>query len=181
MFENALSPNNTRLLQDVPCALIPAEFARAWRQYTYRPLKFPRPGGLDTTCFVCEHNQLNIDPNSNDLDTSICVIRKDDWNTLNELYPVTGPLVEVVRREVPDEQNELHSSFVHDIPVCEDCRRTRCHCLTSPTLFLLTYPPMYVGNQTSTSQRSLSASWAPMIPTQHQRRLLAVFLRPVSP
>lgn len=89
MYENALGPNNTRLLQDVPCALVPADFARTWKQYIYRPMKYPRPEILDTTCFVCEHGKLNIDPNSNDLDSTICVVRRDDWDALAEMYVVT--------------------------------------------------------------------------------------------
>lgn len=42
-------------------------------------------------------------------------------------YDVTGPIIAVTRHETPDEQREIRSSFVHDIPVCEECRRTRYH------------------------------------------------------
>lgn len=96
MYENALSPNNTRLLQDVPCALIPADFVRTWRHYVYRPIKYPRPAGLDTACFVCKHDKLNIDPNSNDLDSTICVIRRDDWDALTEMYVTVTTVVDIV-------------------------------------------------------------------------------------
>lgn len=83
MHDNALV-GNTALLENVPCALIPATFVRSWRQWILRPGEHPRPDRLDNTPFLCPHDMLNIDPNL-DLDTSVCLVRREDWKTLEEL------------------------------------------------------------------------------------------------
>jgi hypothetical protein len=85
MHDNALN-GNTALLEDVPCAIIPAQFVRAWRQWLLRPGESIRPDTVDNSPFLCEHTKLNFDPNCPaDLDTSIAFVKRTDWNVLEEL------------------------------------------------------------------------------------------------
>lgn len=96
MHENALTGNSI-LLEDVPCALVPARFVRLWRQWLIRPTESPRPDTIDNTVFLCEHDKLVLDPNSSaDLDVSVvAVIKRSDWNILENLYvnmPICKPL-----------------------------------------------------------------------------------------
>jgi len=85
MHDNALN-GNTKLLEDVVCALVPAHFIRAWRQWIQRPGDCPRPDEVDNSPFICAHGLLQIDPNSNDLDSSMCLVRQEDWEVLENLY-----------------------------------------------------------------------------------------------
>ena len=86
MHDNALNGNNA-LLEDVPCAIVPSQFVRSWRQWLMRPSEIPRPETLDNSQFICEHDRLAFDPNvSGDLDTSMTIIKRRDWTALEELY-----------------------------------------------------------------------------------------------
>jgi hypothetical protein len=76
MHDNALN-GNTALLEDIPCAVVPAQFIRSWRQWLLHPADIPRPASLDNAAFICEHDMLVFDPNSpNDLDTSIGIVKR---------------------------------------------------------------------------------------------------------
>lgn len=84
MQENALNGNNA-LLEDVPCALVPASFVREWKLWILRPGHHPRPVRLDNSAYLCDHGLLALDLNGGDLDRSVCLIRRLDWNILEEL------------------------------------------------------------------------------------------------
>lgn len=85
MHDNALT-GNTNLLENVPCALIPAQFVRLWRQWLFHPAN-ERPESVDTLQFICEHDRLVLDPNSpGDLDATAAIIKRADWDTLETLY-----------------------------------------------------------------------------------------------
>jgi hypothetical protein len=83
MHEHAHT-GNTSLLENVPCALIPAQFVRSWRQWLFHPGN-GRPHNVDTSQFICEHGLLTVDPNSpGDLDNA-AVIRRSDWEVLETM------------------------------------------------------------------------------------------------
>lgn len=86
MHDNALT-GNTTLLENVPCALVPAQFIRAWKQWLFHPAGGARPERVDTAQFLCEHELLALDPNlSVDMDSSVAVIMRSDWDVLTTLY-----------------------------------------------------------------------------------------------
>lgn len=86
MHDNALN-GNTALLEDVPCAIVSSHFVRSWRQWILRPGEVSRPGPVDNSSFICEHGLLAFDPNvAGDLDTSMTIVKRSDWNALEELY-----------------------------------------------------------------------------------------------
>ncbi|KAK7020447.1 hypothetical protein R3P38DRAFT_2969526 [Favolaschia claudopus] len=116
MFDNALA-GNISLLIDIPCALVPVDFLQAWREWLVRPTEKTRPGRIDTEVFFCDHGLLTVDPNCpNDLDGHLVVIQRSDWNELQTFYPA-GPMIAVEKSD--------NSHYVHDIPVCADCRQQR--------------------------------------------------------
>lgn len=85
MHDNALN-GNTLLLENVPCAIVPARFVRAWRQWLIRPAEVSRPDGVDNSQFLCEHGLLALDPNANsDMDSSVAVVKRTDWEIIQEL------------------------------------------------------------------------------------------------
>ncbi|KAI0934305.1 hypothetical protein AcV5_006190 [Taiwanofungus camphoratus] len=115
MHDNALN-GNTALLENVPCAIIPAHFVRSWRQWLLRPAEVPRPDSVDNSQFICEHGLLSLDPNAGtDLDSSVAIVKRSDWKVLEDIYS-GGPLIAV---------ENTGSKLVHEIPVCETCRRKR--------------------------------------------------------
>jgi hypothetical protein len=85
MQENALN-GNTALLENVACALVPASFVREWKLWILRPGHHPRPACLDNSPFLCDHGLLALDLNRGDLDRSVCLVRRSDWEVLKELY-----------------------------------------------------------------------------------------------
>lgn len=91
MHDNALT-GNTLLLENVPCAILPAHFVRLWRKWVTRPTDGPRPEGVNNSQFLCEHGHLLFDPNCpNDWDTSIAVVQMTEWMLLADLCVVPGP------------------------------------------------------------------------------------------
>jgi len=85
MHDYALSGNLT-LLEHVPCAIVPAQFVRSWRQWLARPTEAARPEAVDNTVFICEHEMLVLDPNiPMDLDSSVAIIKRSDWESLEEM------------------------------------------------------------------------------------------------
>ncbi len=85
MYDNALN-GNMALLEDVPCAIVPAQFIRSWRQWLSKPSEYPRPNRVDNTPFICTHGLLNFDANCpNDMDSSLSIIKMIDWQVLSEL------------------------------------------------------------------------------------------------
>lgn len=85
MYDNALT-GGTNLLEHVPCAIVPAHFVRAWKQWLLHPAEVPRPHSVDNSEFICQHGRLVIDPNSpSDLDASVVIITRKDWETLEVL------------------------------------------------------------------------------------------------
>ncbi|TFY82365.1 hypothetical protein EWM64_g1642 [Hericium alpestre] len=123
MHDNALN-GNTKLLENVPCAMIPAQFVRSWRQWVTRPSLQPRPEKVDTSMSLCEHNLLCIDPNSSDFDTSVTLVRLQDWQVLEELYE-TGRLIAVTHQSVEGDNGAFNLQYEHEIEVCNDCRKMR--------------------------------------------------------
>ncbi|KAI0780996.1 cysteine proteinase, partial [Trametes elegans] len=115
MHDNALN-GNTALLEDVPCAIVPSQFVRSWRQWIMRPSEVARPEALDNSPFVCEHGLLAFDPNeSEDIDASMSIIKRSDWEALTELYSV-GPLIAI---------ENTGGRYTHELAVCADCRLRR--------------------------------------------------------
>ncbi|TFK92421.1 cysteine proteinase [Polyporus arcularius HHB13444] len=115
MHDNALNGNNA-LLEDVPCAIVPSQFVRSWRQWLMRPSEVPRPETLDNSQFMCEHGRLAFDPNiSGDLDASMTIIKRNDWDALEELYS-GGPLIAIENTD---------GKWLHELDVCRDCRLKR--------------------------------------------------------
>ena len=52
-----------------------------------RPGDVARPEAVDNSQFICEHGLLAFDPNvSGDLDASMTIIKRSDWDALEELY-----------------------------------------------------------------------------------------------
>lgn len=85
MHDNALI-GNTLLLENVPCAVLPAEFVRIWRKWLGRPAEIPRPERVDTSPLFCQHDQLVFDPNApNDWDSDVALIQMSEWLILKEL------------------------------------------------------------------------------------------------
>ncbi|KAH9951255.1 cysteine proteinase [Amylocystis lapponica] len=115
MHDNALN-GNTQLLENVPCAIVPAQFVRSWRQWLLRPGEVPRPDSVDNSQFICEHGLLSFDPNlGSDLDSSVALIKRSDWDVLEDLYS-GGPLIAV---------ENTGGKLVHDLSVCDGCRRKK--------------------------------------------------------
>ena len=84
MQENALN-GNTALLENVACALVPSSFVREWKLWILRPGHHTRPTRLDNSPFLCDHDLLALDLNRGDLDRSVCLVRRPDWDVLEEL------------------------------------------------------------------------------------------------
>lgn len=85
MYDNALNSDMSSL-QNVPCAIIPAQFVKNWRQWLSRPSDVLRPDMVDNTLLICEHGLLALDPNSpTDLDSSLAIIKRSDWEILENL------------------------------------------------------------------------------------------------
>lgn len=85
MHDNALT-GSTKLLERVPCALVPAQFIRTWKQWLFRPAELPRPENLDNNQFICQHGLLVLNPNNaDDLDSSVAVITRSDWDVLQSM------------------------------------------------------------------------------------------------
>ncbi|KIJ69021.1 hypothetical protein HYDPIDRAFT_178940 [Hydnomerulius pinastri MD-312] len=121
MHDNALT-GNTLLLENVPCAILPAQFVRTWRKWLSRPTEAPRPDKVDTSPLFCEHENLVFDPNApNDWDSSIALVQMSEWIILEGLYSC-GRVVAVEKRMVEDPADVFDSKFVHQIPVCHECR-----------------------------------------------------------
>ncbi|KAJ7047010.1 hypothetical protein C8F04DRAFT_1062446 [Mycena alexandri] len=116
MYDNALN-GNISLLSDVPCALVPADFVREWRQWVNRPGEKIRPDRINNAPFFCEHDMLAFDPNcSTDWEGSLVVIQRSDWDLLARLYP-GGLLIAI--------QKNNDSRYITPVPVCTDCRQQR--------------------------------------------------------
>lgn len=135
MHDNALT-GNTTLLENVPCALVPAQFIRAWKQWLFHPAGGARPERVDTAQFLCEHELLTLDPNVLvDMDSSVAVIMRSDWDILTALYvrriaflsdidcnrfPCSryscGPLIAL---------ENVGNAWIHEPDVCAPCRRER--------------------------------------------------------
>ncbi|KAI0688254.1 cysteine proteinase [Cytidiella melzeri] len=115
MHDNALT-GGTKLLDNVPCAIIPAQFIRAWKQWLFRPAELPRPESVDNSRFICRHGLLALDPNcASDLDANVAVIMRSDWDILEHAYS-GGPLIAL---------EHDGDRWSHSPDVCEDCRKER--------------------------------------------------------
>ncbi|PFH54210.1 hypothetical protein AMATHDRAFT_135316 [Amanita thiersii Skay4041] len=104
-----------------PCAIIAADFVRSWKDWLTFPADKPRPGMIDNTSLLCEHDMLVFDPNSPiDLNSSMVLISRADWDAL-ESYYAGGPLISLTKMFKEDGS----SHFDHQIIVCEKCRLRR--------------------------------------------------------
>jgi len=84
MHETSLNALN--MLENIPCAILPTQFLRSWRQWLLRPTENSRPDIIDNTPFICEHDLLVFDPNNpTDFDASITMIKRSDWDYLESL------------------------------------------------------------------------------------------------
>ena len=93
MHDNALN-GNTQLLENVPCAIVSAQFVRTWKHWLLRPGEVPRPESVDNSAFICEHGLLSLDPNaSSDLDSTVAIIKRGDWDLLQDLYALFASLL----------------------------------------------------------------------------------------
>ncbi|KAJ7156934.1 hypothetical protein C8R43DRAFT_1183392, partial [Mycena crocata] len=116
MYDNALN-GNISLLSDVPCALVPVVFMRAWHEWLKEPTEMVRPDRIDNTPFICEHEMLAIDPNCpTDIDGLLVVVQRSDWDELKRLYS-GGPLISV--------QKSNDSDYIHEVAICTGCRQQR--------------------------------------------------------
>lgn len=85
MHDNALI-GNTLLLENVPCAVLPADFVRIWRKWLSRPAEISRPDKVDTSPLFCQHGRLVFDPNApNDWDSDVALIQMSEWLILQEM------------------------------------------------------------------------------------------------
>jgi hypothetical protein len=85
MYDNALN-GNTFLLENVPCAVLSSEFVRSWLRWIMRPTEIARPDVIDNSLFICSHDLLLFDPNDpTDLDESIAIVTRTDWDVLEDL------------------------------------------------------------------------------------------------
>jgi len=85
MHDNALT-GGTLDLENVPCAIVLAQFVRSWKHWLARPADALRPEMVDNSSLMCEHGMLLFDPNSpGDLNTSITMIKRSDWDVLEDL------------------------------------------------------------------------------------------------
>ncbi|TFK42426.1 hypothetical protein BDQ12DRAFT_644097 [Crucibulum laeve] len=99
--------------------VLPTHFLNGWRKWVDNPTVHTRPGKVDNTPFLCEHEMLAFDPNCpTDLDSTLAIIKSEDWDILETLYE-TGPRITLTRQQ----EDEL--MYKHEIPVCEDCRVKR--------------------------------------------------------
>ncbi|KDR73501.1 hypothetical protein GALMADRAFT_72029 [Galerina marginata CBS 339.88] len=102
------------------CAVVPSQFIRNWRRWVNNPSDHPRPTAVDNKPFFCEHDLLIFDPNCfNDLDSSITIIERDNWDILQSIYNC-GPLIALTR-----ESDQGGVKYGHNILVCEGCRMKR--------------------------------------------------------
>jgi hypothetical protein len=76
--------NDTIAEESVPCAVLPSEFLRAWRQWLTQPTTAPRPIELDNSSLLCEHKQLIFDPSDIEKDENIKVIKLGDWKSITD-------------------------------------------------------------------------------------------------
>ena len=80
-------------LQHASYAVVPASFVRLWTQWLIRPTDVMRPDTLDNSGFFCEHGMLNFDPNIPvDIDSSMAIIRKSEWENLEQLCALYSPI-----------------------------------------------------------------------------------------
>ncbi|KAG9318845.1 hypothetical protein JVU11DRAFT_949 [Chiua virens] len=154
MHDNALI-GNTLLLENIPCAVLPADFVRIWRKWLSRPAEVPRPDRVDTSPLFCQHDRLVFDPNApNDWDSDVTLIQMSEWLILQELYNC-GRVVAVEKKSVEDSVGVLDAKFVHDTPVCHECRlkRRRDYNLTDITVRFLASKPVAGGEHDEGPQR----------------------------
>jgi hypothetical protein len=70
-------------------AVLSTQFVKNWRRWIWNPLEQQRPERIDNTQFFCHHELLTIDLNCpSDLDSSVTIIQRDEWNVLNSMYAV---------------------------------------------------------------------------------------------
>ena len=75
--------------EDASYAVLSTQFIKNWKRWVSNPLEQQRPERIDNTQFFCHHELLAIDLNCpSDLDSSIMIIRRDEWNVLNSMYVV---------------------------------------------------------------------------------------------
>ncbi|KII88369.1 hypothetical protein PLICRDRAFT_92113 [Plicaturopsis crispa FD-325 SS-3] len=137
MHDNALL-GTTAKLRDVPCAIIPASFVRAWRSWLLRPAVNARPERVDTSIYMCEHEHLILDPNCEedwDSGAQAVAVKLSDWHLLSESYPV-GPLIFIERKSIEDTSGASRLQYAVDIPVCADCRLARRRDFTTANITL---------------------------------------------
>ncbi|KAI0831247.1 cysteine proteinase [Trametes gibbosa] len=164
MHDNALN-GNTALLEDIPCAIVPSQFVRTWRQWVTRPSELMRPEGVDNSQFICEHGQLTFDPNiSGDLDSSMTIIKSTDWDALAELYSA-GPLIALINTS---------GKFTHELAVCLDCRLQR------RTSFDMTEITVRVLGSTDPIPTAETYTEEPMQPTKQVQTTLLTYSKKKS-
>ncbi|KAK2466793.1 hypothetical protein APHAL10511_001051 [Amanita phalloides] len=105
-------------IQSGPCAVISANFVKSWKQWLTFPMDSPRPEMIDNSIFFCEHDMLLFDPNSAlDLDSTMLIIHRHDWETL-ESYYTGGPLISLAKTIREDGS----SHYDQEVPTCIECR-----------------------------------------------------------
>ncbi|KAI0032221.1 cysteine proteinase [Vararia minispora EC-137] len=118
MFDHALK-GDIALLEDTALALVPSSFVRGWRHWNLRFATIPRPPGIDNSAFLCEHDLLAFDPNKGDIDETMCIVLKSDWETLQRLYDA-GPPIFLARHTRGGK-----TTYTHKPEVCQECRVAR--------------------------------------------------------
>ncbi|KAF8077825.1 hypothetical protein FPV67DRAFT_1557276 [Lyophyllum atratum] len=133
-----LSSGDASALEGVPCALIPADFVKSWKQWLNRPLECSRPDSVNNMPFICEHNMLLIDPNcASDVESSAVVIKRSDWDTWRRCeYNLS--IVKCDIRIIISQGDDSESKYSHEVLICASCRLKRKTEWTSAEIIIRT-------------------------------------------
>ncbi|KAF8163463.1 hypothetical protein B0H34DRAFT_795175 [Crassisporium funariophilum] len=102
-----------------PYAVIPSQFVKSWKRWLASSCENTRPETVDNASFLCEHGLLAFDPNcSIDLESTITIIRREEWDVLGTLYP-GGPLISLTRQPRTHDEDRHYD---HEIAVCDVCQ-----------------------------------------------------------
>lgn len=112
---------------------LPRSFTDAWRKWITRPSDKPRPVHIETENLLCEHGNLNFDPNQAiDLTNSVFIAKESDWEALRRYY-TTGPMIQLTAVSGPDSAY----TFVHEQSSCTSCRMRLKTDFEETSLFVL--------------------------------------------
>ncbi|KAF9526995.1 cysteine proteinase [Crepidotus variabilis] len=143
-------------------AMLSSRFLKDWKRWLHNPSENPRPCKIDNAPLICQHDLLVVDPDcKTDMDTSITIIKRDDWDVLNSIYS-GGPLIALSKKSPKDSDG-----YNHDIPVCADCRlRRKTEWDTADIVIRMSIP-----NGSSTSKQKGLVTYGRVNGARQSRRL----------